>query len=72
MARLGDRSRSHPGPSNLFNTRIAYGKTGNKGFIGAFGVNYNITEGARSKKQEAQEGAKSCLIHARPQPIFAT
>ena len=31
--------------SNLFNTRITYGKTGNKGFIGAFGVNYNITEG---------------------------
>jgi len=31
--------------SNLFNTRITFGKTENKGFSGAFGVNYNITEG---------------------------
>jgi LPS-assembly protein len=31
--------------SNLFNTRITYGKIENKGFSGALGVNYNITEG---------------------------
>jgi LPS-assembly protein len=31
--------------SNLFNTRITYGKTEQKGFSGAFGVNYNFTEG---------------------------
>lgn len=31
--------------SNLFNTRVTYGKAENKGFSGAFGVNYNITEG---------------------------
>jgi LPS-assembly protein len=34
-----------PISSNLFNTRITYGKAENKGFSGAFGVNYNITEG---------------------------
>ena len=32
-------------PSHLFNTRITYGRTEHKGFSGAFGINYNFTEG---------------------------
>ena len=31
--------------SNLFNTRVTFGKIENRGFSGAVGVNYNITEG---------------------------
>ena len=50
-ASLGTRAAPPPSPlptqasSNLFNTRVTYGKAENRGFSGAFGVNYNITEG---------------------------
>jgi LPS-assembly protein len=36
---------SLPPSSNLFNMRLTYGKTDRKGFSGALGFNYNITEG---------------------------
>jgi LPS-assembly protein len=31
--------------SHLFNTRITYGRAEHRGFSGAFGVNYDVTEG---------------------------
>lgn len=48
-------------PSHLFNTRLTYGKSENKGFSGAFGVNYNVTEGLANALMGQATYNFSCL-----------